>query len=107
MREQCGDLRRVRIAVLEQDERALVGRERAIVLTAVAAHPRDEVEGLHRLIGLMKLLVQLERLLGETERLDVGVDRGRSLRCLPRVLDGLVGDVPQEVVVGKGWIELA
>ena len=52
------------------------------------------------------LLVQLERLLREAERLDVRVDRRRALRGLPRVLRGFLGHLADQVVVRERGIEL-
>ena len=92
---------------LEQDARALVGRERRIALAVVAADACDQVERLDRAVDVPERLEQLDRLIGEAQRLDVGVDVHRALRGLPRVLRGLVWDVAEQVVVREGGVEVA
>src|SRR5207245_1186722 len=93
------DLRVLRVALLEHGEGAFVGRERRVVLATVSAHARDQEERLDRIVEAIELFVELERLLGELERLDVRVDRGGALRRLPGILGGLVRHLSEQIVV--------
>ena len=83
VRKERRDRRRVGVALFEEHERALVRRQGAIVLTAVAPYARDQVERLHGLLDPSQLLEDLECLVREAQRLDVRMDRGRALGRLP------------------------
>src|SRR2546425_12911486 len=71
VREHGRDILAPRIALLKGGEGALVGEEGRVVLAAVAADAGDEGERLHRIVGALLLLVELERLLRATKSLDV------------------------------------
>ena len=106
VREHGRDILAPRIALLKDGEGALVGEEGRVVLAAVAADAGDEVERLHRIVGPILLLVELERLLRETKSLDVGVDRRRALRSAPGVIGSLLGHVAEKEVVREGGKEV-
>src|SRR5207244_11458261 len=80
VREHGRDILAPRIALLKGGEGALVGEEGRVVLAAVAADAGDEVERLHRIVGALLLLVELERLPREPKSLDV---RAASRRAPP------------------------
>ena len=107
VRDDRRDLGTRRIASLERRERALVRGQRRVVLAAEAADPRDQIERTDRFGRLAQLLVELQRLLSEMERLDVRVDRSRALRGLPRVLGRFLGYLAEQVVVRQGREEVA
>src|SRR5207244_494984 len=60
VRVHARDLEHVAVGPrLEEDPRALVGRERGVALSVIAPDTADEVEGLHRPVDGAELLVQL------------------------------------------------
>src|SRR5207247_7472351 len=63
------------------------------------ANARDQEERLDRIVEPIELFVELERLLGELERLDVRMDRGGALRRLPGILGGFVRHLSEQIVV--------